>query len=103
VENQLCDPDTVAPSIAARFAARKRTGPQLFAELSGRLESRHLDPHAVAFARHYLPDTYLSDFAEQFPVPGVVFVLDTWDNYEWIRITLVARYAEWRSATADPL
>jgi hypothetical protein len=97
LENQLCDPGTVRVSLAHEFVARERTGPQLFAELSGRLEARHLGEHALRFARTYLRNTYLYDFAEQFPVPGPVHVFDTWDNYEWIRITLVARYSEWRS------
>lgn len=97
LENQLCDLGTVPSTLSREFSARGRTGPQLFAEIAGRLEDRHLTDHAARFAGEYLPRTYLSDFAEQFPVPGVVFVLDTWHNYEWIRITLVARYSEWRA------
>lgn len=100
LENQLVDPAEVLSTLRKRFLSRERTGPQLFRELSGRLEDRHVESDTRPFARAYLPHTYVSDFAEQFPVPGVVHVLDTWHNYEWIRITLVARYAEWRASVA---
>jgi hypothetical protein len=103
IENQLHDPRGVDGELERRFLARELTGPALFRQLGGVLDDRLLGAHARDFACEYLgagEDQYLRDFEDWFPVPTMLHVHDTWDDYEWIRIRLVARYSEWRAARA---
>jgi hypothetical protein len=100
VENRL-EGAGVPAELADEFRARTLTGPRLFSRLGGVLDGRHLGEHARAFAADYLGEgdgDYFRDFEEWFPVPTMFHVHDTWDDYEWMRIRLVARYADWRSA-----
>ena len=104
VENDLHGARVTSEQVS-RFIQRDITGPRLFEELGGRLDEQLLGPHALSFADSYLgyqPGNYFHDFEDQFPVPSMFHVFDTWDNYEWIRITLVARYSEWRSNSDCP-
>lgn len=95
VENELEGPG-VSPGDAAAFRRRALTGPELFARCGGVLDATTLGEHALAFAADYLDD-YFGDMAEEFPLPSIFDVRDTWHDYEWMRIRLVARYSEWRS------
>lgn len=98
VENRL-EGRGVGDVLRERFERRQITGPAMFARVGGVLDQDTLGPHAAEFAAAYLP-RYFDDVAEQFPVPTIFDIRDTWHNYEWIRITLVDRYAEWRSSGA---
>ena len=95
VENRLEGP-AVDHREADAFRRRELTGPQLFARIGGVIDASTLGPHALAFATDYL-DAYWDDMAEEFPVPSIFDVRDTWHNYEWMRIRLVDRYSAWRS------
>lgn len=95
VENGLEGP-AVTVELAGEFRARALTGPRLFERVGGIIDDTTLGEHAAAFAADYL-DQFWGDMAEEFPVPSIFDVRDTWHNYEWMRIRLVARYSEWRS------
>jgi hypothetical protein len=95
VENEL-EGSGVPAAAADSFRRRELTGPALFEQIGGVIDERILGDHALDFARFYLDD-YWADMAEEFPVPSIFDVRDTWHNYEWMRIRLVARYSEWRS------
>ena len=100
LENQLQAAE-LDPTIGQRFARRESTGPTLFEELGGVLGPSLLGRHAAEFADSYIgyaEGQYFDDLEEWFPVPTMFHVFDTWENYEWTRIKLVARYSEWRSA-----
>ena len=95
VENHL-EGAAIDSEDAARFRARELSGPQLFERAGGVIDRSTLGAHAADFAAHYL-DQYWADMAEEFPVPSIFDVRDTWHNYEWMRIRLVSRYSIWRS------
>lgn len=96
VENSL-EGRGVGDVLRERFRRREITGPEMFARVGGILDADTLGSHATEFGAAYLP-RYFADVAEQFPVPTIFDVRDTWHNYEWMRITLVERYSEWRSS-----
>ncbi len=89
------------PSTQPRFLAREISAPTAFELEGGTLDVARLDPLFAEFTTVYLHRRdagFFVDMAEWFPVPTVFDVRDTWHNYEWLRIRLVERFAEWRSS-----
>lgn len=96
--------DYAAGDIAA-FRARERTGPQVYELCDGALVDDMLSTEGNAFSQAYFDferGRYLADYQELLGngLPSLYHVLDTWDNYERLKVRLDQRYGEWKARTS---
>lgn len=102
--------EEVSPSLADDVRSRRQTGPAVFRELDGVLDSGMLTPVGRAFTEKYFRlaqggGQFARDYQRTLAtgLESMYHVTDNWENYERLRSVLDARFAEWRTANVSGL
>jgi hypothetical protein len=95
------------PDLLTAFAARKKTGPNLFRIMGGSLTSEDLSAEGNGFARAYFDfdaGVYLDDYEKLLAaeLPSMYHVADTWQNFDKLSVVVDKRLRQWRRGKLPP-